>query len=278
MKDYYSILEIEENADEALIKSQYKKLAALYHPDKNPNNSDKFINLNDAHKTLMDRALRDSYDKDFREYKNQKENGTDNDIIPYRIRFRDGGNVNIEIDFSDDFDDFMGTDIINQDQFIVKTVKLQRYVKCPGCEGEGKGKGTLALSCPNCKGSGLVKNKNKNVSELCSNCNGYGDLFIYKCNVCNGMARIKKYEEVTLKFNKDDLKNQQSSLLNGNSDNKPANIIIFKDMGDYGVFGGKNGNLTVSVKIDPGIIDKINNENKGFSLKKLFLKIKTNLK
>lgn len=34
--DYYAILEIPPTADEALIKSSYRRLAKLRHPDKNP--------------------------------------------------------------------------------------------------------------------------------------------------------------------------------------------------------------------------------------------------
>ncbi|MDA8304025.1 MAG: DnaJ domain-containing protein [Deltaproteobacteria bacterium] len=261
MKDYYSILEIQENASEALIKSQYKRLASIYHPDKNPNNVDKFLDLNEAYKTLMNRALRESYDKDFREFNNLKKSQSGDKIIPYRTRLRDGGNVNIEIDFTDDV-------IKSKDEeFINKTVTLQRHIKCPDCGGEGRDRGTLKAVCPQCNGSGTVKNNSTKINEVCQNCSGYGDIFLYKCKICNGMGRIKASEEITLEFKKDDI--LSSGATNGNDNNR---IIIFSGRGDDGVFGGKNGDLTVSVKIDDDILNKINNSNSGFFRKLLFFK------
>ena len=262
MKDYYSILEIRENAGETLIKSQYKRLASVYHPDKNPNNADKFLDLNEAYRTLMNRALRESYDKDFKEFNNLKKSRSGDKTIPYRTRLRDGGNVNIEIDFTDD--------VINSKdgEFINKIIQLQRYVKCPDCGGEGRERGTLKAVCPQCNGSGTAKNHSTKINEVCQNCNGYGDIFLYKCKICNGMGRIKASEEITLEFKKDDILN--SGAANGNDNNNK--IIIFSGRGDEGVFGGKNGDLTVSVKIDDDILNKINNLHKGFFIKRLFSK------
>jgi curved DNA-binding protein CbpA len=36
--DYYAILDVTQTADEALIRSSYKRLAKLKHPDKDLNN------------------------------------------------------------------------------------------------------------------------------------------------------------------------------------------------------------------------------------------------
>ncbi|MCL5673515.1 MAG: DnaJ domain-containing protein [Deltaproteobacteria bacterium] len=264
MKNYYSILEIQENASETLIKSQYKKLAFIYHPDKNPNNTDKFMDLNKAYKTLIDPILREYYNRDLREFNKLKESQPGDKIIPYRTRLRDGGNINIEMDFTDDILDSTNNELI------AKTLILQRYIRCPDCDGEGKKKDTLARVCAQCNGYGMVKNRETKVDEVCQSCNGYGDIFFYKCETCNGMGRIKKSEEITLNFKKEDIlsnniKNTHSS--NNTDSNSIVNnkIIVFNGKGDEGVFGGKNGNIVVLIKI--------NNEEKEKEsfFKRLFL-------
>lgn len=65
-KDYYKILGIERNADEAQIKKAFRKLAQQYHPDKNPGNAEaerKFKEINEAYTVLSDAEKRVQYDR-----------------------------------------------------------------------------------------------------------------------------------------------------------------------------------------------------------------------
>ena len=65
-KDYYKILEVEEDASEEEIKLAYRKLAKKYHPDLNktdPEAKDKFIKLHEAYDTLSDPQRRKIYDQ-----------------------------------------------------------------------------------------------------------------------------------------------------------------------------------------------------------------------
>lgn len=87
-KDYYKILEISKDATVKEIKKAYRKLAAQYHPDKNPNNKvaeEKFKEINEANSVLTDVKKREKYDAlgsdweayqhtgdDWKEYANQK--------------------------------------------------------------------------------------------------------------------------------------------------------------------------------------------------------------
>ena len=64
-KDYYKILGVSKDASAKDIKKAYRKLAAQYHPDKNPNNKEaeeKFKEINEANEVLSDTEKREKYD------------------------------------------------------------------------------------------------------------------------------------------------------------------------------------------------------------------------
>lgn len=63
-KDYYKILGVDRNADEAEIKKAYRKLARKFHPDvsKEENAESKFKDVNEAYETLSDPEKKRQYD------------------------------------------------------------------------------------------------------------------------------------------------------------------------------------------------------------------------
>ena len=74
-KDYYQILGVSRDATTDEIKKAYRKLAAKYHPDKNPGDKsaeEKFKEINEAKEVLTDpekRKLYDQFGKDWEYYK-----------------------------------------------------------------------------------------------------------------------------------------------------------------------------------------------------------------
>ena len=64
MQTFYDILELSSDCSLEDIKNSYRQLCKIYHPDRNPDDKDKFIEIQKAYETLVDENLRREYDLD----------------------------------------------------------------------------------------------------------------------------------------------------------------------------------------------------------------------
>jgi hypothetical protein len=62
LQTHYDILGIPKNAGDEQIKAAFRKLAKLYHPDKNPNGKEQFERILIAYEVLINSARRRQYD------------------------------------------------------------------------------------------------------------------------------------------------------------------------------------------------------------------------
>jgi curved DNA-binding protein len=66
MKDYYELLEVDRDATEEQIRKSYRKLALMYHPDRNPGDpkaEENFKEIAEAYGVLIDPVKRSEYDR-----------------------------------------------------------------------------------------------------------------------------------------------------------------------------------------------------------------------
>jgi len=93
-KDYYKTLGVPRDASQAEIKKAYRKLAAKFHPDKNPGNKkaeNKFKELGEANEVLKDPEKRKLYDQVGSDWKKYQQAGATADDFNWSQYGRGGG-------------------------------------------------------------------------------------------------------------------------------------------------------------------------------------------
>lgn len=205
--DYYELLEVARGADDATIKSSYRKLAMRWHPDKNPGDADaeaRFKAISEAYDCLKDPQKRAAYDRFGHEAFKQGMAGG-------------GGGAGAGAGFSDLGDIFetifgsafggggrqqqrRGADLrydmeINLDEaFHGKQAEIEIEVstKCDPCDGSGAEPGTGTRRCNLCGGHGQVRAQQGffMVERTCPTCHGRGEVIEKPCRSCRGEGRV----------------------------------------------------------------------------------------
>ena len=255
-RDYYEVLGVEKNADEATIKKAYRVLAKKYHPDMNPGDAEaekKFKEASEAYAILSDPEKKRQYDQ-------------------FGHAAFDGGGGAGGFDFSGaDFGDIFGdifgdlfgggrrssarnngpmkganlrTSVrITFEQAVFgceKEIELVVKDACKTCGGNGAKPGTNPETCSKCGGKGQVVFTQqsffgtvRNV-QTCPDCQGSGKTIKEKCSDCygSGYVSMKKRYAVEIPAGID---NGQFRVLHG--------------LGDPGSNGGPRGDAVVEVVV-----------------------------
>jgi len=214
-QDYYEVLGVPRNASDEEIKREFRKLAKLYHPDRNrePGAEDKFKEINEAYQVLSDPEKRSRYDRYGR--------------VDVEGGFPDFGFGGLGDIFESFFGGF-GTPFGRTAQRVPqrgdslqshltlffkeavfgcsKEVEIQRIEFCPSCHGIGSEPGTNPETCSDCRGTGQVKRVQQSIFgrfthiTTCSRCGGSGTVISNPCSQCKGRGRIKVKRKVMVKI------------------------------------------------------------------------------
>ncbi|ENY69108.1 Chaperone protein DnaJ [Mycoplasmopsis bovigenitalium 51080] len=246
-KDYYKILGVSKNATDKEIKTAYRKLAMMYHPDKlKDGTSDaKMQELNEAYEVLSDKQKRENYDR----------YGSEDGPQGFEGFGGFGG-------FGDIFSSFFGGGFGSQrntgpirgdDQLASLTISfndaikgieitqlLYKWEQCSICHGKGSQNPSDIITCSMCNGSGHRQIQQRtpfgiiNSTTTCSSCGGQGKINKNPCSGCKGNLTNKVQKQV--KFN----------IAPGTDNGERIKITGY---GSRGENGGPNGDLYIEIKV-----------------------------
>lgn len=211
---YYEILEISKNANGDEIKKAYRKMAKLYHPDRNPDDptaEHKFKLCNEAYQVLSDDQQRSIYDRYGKEGLQggggRRSSGGFDDlgsIFEEMFNGFAGGGRRQSRAQSDKFPLDLGVEMRVSFKEAVfgceKEVKFTAKNSCKPCKGTGAKDGKVT-SCSQCGGKGqvYVRQGFMTFSQTCPACHGEGTMASEKCPDCKGKSYTEEKETVTIK-------------------------------------------------------------------------------
>jgi molecular chaperone DnaJ len=263
-RDYYEVLGVSRDAQDAEIKKAFRKLARELHPDVNrhdPQAEEKFKEAAEAYEVLSDSDRRATYDRYGHEglrsggyAPNFEGFGSVADIFE---AFFGGGGA-----FGDIFGGggrpggpATGGDIATAAEISLQQaaggvevdVSFEAIERCEHCHGNGAEPGTPIETCPKCQGTGQLRAVTRTPfgqvvrAAVCDMCDGDGRVPKEPCHVCRGRGR--KAQRVKL------------------SVDVPAGIedgqrIRISGRGHAGEHGGPAGDLYVQVRVkeDPRFV------------------------
>ena len=241
--DYYEILGVGRDANDADLKRAYRQLAMQCHPDKNPGDKaaeERFKQVSEAYAVLSDPDKRAQYDRF----------GT----VGGGAGFDAGGFGTL---FEDIFENFFagggrgrrsramrGEDLQYELKITLEEaasgietkVQIPRHDACEACRGTGAEAGSQRTTCDACRGQGQVRFNQGflTVSRTCPKCRGEGEILKNPCTACRGEGRRRAEHVLNIKI--------------------PAGIedgmqLRVTGEGSSGLFGGPSGDLYVLVRI-----------------------------
>lgn len=257
-RDYYEVLGVDKNADEAAIKKAYRALAKKYHPDMNPGDTEaekKFKEASEAYAILSDAEKRRQYDQ----FGHAAFDGGAGGAGGFDFNGADFGDI-----FGDIFGDLFGgggrrggransgpmkganirkgVRISFEEAVFGCEKELDVVLKdpCEKCSGTGAKPGTSPETCTKCGGRGQVVYTSQSFFgtvqnvQTCPDCHGTGKIIREKCPDCGGTGYTSSRKKIKV-------------TIPGGIDNGQS--VRIRDKGEPGVNGGPRGDLLVEVTV-----------------------------
>lgn len=261
---FYDILGVGPNCTPDELKKAYRKLALKYHPDKNPDEGERFKQISQAYDVLSNPEKKAMYDQGGEQALKEGGSGQHSamDIFDmfFGHAFGGGGRRGHER---------RGKDVIHQlsvslEELYKGTVRklvLQKNVICDKCEGRGGRKGAVE-KCPTCHGSGMQVHIQQirpgmvqHIQTMCGDCRGQGERINPKdrCKTCQGrkVNRDRKVLEVNVDPGRSD---GDRITFHGEGDQEPGlqpgDIVIVLDEKEHKTYKRTGDDLIIKLDLE----------------------------
>jgi molecular chaperone DnaJ len=252
-RDYYEVLGVSRTCTEVELKTAFRKLAMLHHPDRNPGDTEcehKFKELNEAYDVLKDGDKRAAYDRfGHAAFEQGGMGGAQGFSSDFGSAFADifegifgmqGGRGGRSSGRERGSDLRYNMEITLEDAFEGKTaqVRIPTSVTCEACSGSGAKAGTKPKTCATCGGMGKIRHAQGffTLERTCPTCQGRGQVIDDPCKACDGAGRVTRERALSV--------------------NIPAGVedgtrIRLAGEGEAGVRGGPPGDLYIFLSLAP---------------------------
>ena len=252
-RDYYEVLGVARDANDAEIKKAFRGLARTLHPDVSeaPDAEERFREVVEAYEVLSKPEARQLYDRYGHAglrgggyQPTQFDLGDLTDIFSAffgddlfsggrtRRRQRRGADVAAQVEI----------ELVEAANGASRSVPLPVALPCDVCAGSGVEPGKQAEMCDSCGGSGQLAQVSRNAFgefrrvRVCPSCSGSGLVVAHPCGACEGSGRRVEQRELAVEI-PPGIHDGQRIRLTGE--------------GHAGPLGARSGDLYVQVRVLP---------------------------
>ncbi|XP_053677174.1 dnaJ homolog subfamily A member 1 [Anopheles nili] len=260
---FYDVLGVKPGCSPEDLKKAYRKLAMKYHPDKNPNEGERFKQISMAYEVLSDPEKKAIYDEGGETAIKQGGAGGGGFHSPMDIfdMIINGGMGGRREQRGRDLVHRLTVSLEELYSGATRKLSLAKHVICDGCDGIGGKRGSVQ-KCAHCDGTGIVTKVQTIMPGFmqqnrvaCRTCQGQGEIIEerHKCKKCDGQKKVRDKKILDVHIEKG-MRGGQKIVFSGEGDQEPGlqpgDIVIALEEKRHSIFKRAGMDLVMDMRLD----------------------------